>query len=53
MSETGPSVRRIRRLALLGGIVAGLSLLLVLKSAGDANQLRENPEVREAYFGRQ
>jgi branched-chain amino acid transport system ATP-binding protein len=22
-------------------------------AAGDANQLRENPEVREAYFGRQ
>jgi len=39
MSETGPSVRRIRRLALLGGIVAGLSLLLALKGAGDANRL--------------
>ena len=48
MSETGHSVRRIRRFALLGGIVAGLSLLLALKGAGDANQLVGASDRKEA-----
>ena len=30
-----------------------IGVQVATKAAGDANQLRENPEVREAYFGRQ